>query len=82
MLEYQHAVKWSLSREGVSKRVREQISTKNFMLTVIWGGDGFHVADLMTSQRSFNSGYFVSHVRAPMVAKACPRGSIPHTRRL
>jgi hypothetical protein len=29
MLEYQHAVKWSLSRENVSERVRQQIGTKN-----------------------------------------------------
>jgi hypothetical protein len=28
MLEYQHAVKWSLSREDVSEKVRQQIGTK------------------------------------------------------
>jgi hypothetical protein len=44
------------------------------MLTVIWGVDGFHVVDLMTSQRISNSEYFVSHVLAPMVAKAFSRG--------
>jgi hypothetical protein len=37
MLEYQHALKWSLSREDVSERVRQQIGTKNIMPTVIWG---------------------------------------------
>jgi hypothetical protein len=52
------------------------------MLTVIWEVDGFHVIDLITSQRSFNSEYFVSHVLAPMVAKVFPQGRIPHTRRL
>jgi hypothetical protein len=82
MFEYQHAVKWSLCREDVSERVRQQIGTKKFMLTVIWGVDGFHVVDLMTSQRTFNSEYFVSHVLAPMVAKVFSRGKIPHTRRL
>jgi hypothetical protein len=34
MFEYQHAVKWSLSREDVSERVRQQIGIK-IMLTVI-----------------------------------------------
>jgi hypothetical protein len=29
MLEYQHTVKWSLSRDDVSERVRQQIGTKN-----------------------------------------------------
>jgi hypothetical protein len=28
MIEYQHAVKWSLSREDVSKRAKQQIGTK------------------------------------------------------
>jgi histone-lysine N-methyltransferase SETMAR len=52
------------------------------MLTVFWGVDGFHVVDLMTSQRNFNSEYFVSHVLAPMAAKVFPRGRILHTRPL
>jgi hypothetical protein len=33
----------------------------------------------MTSQRSFNSEYFVSHVLAPMLAKVFPGGRITHT---
>jgi transposase len=82
MLEYQHAVKWSLSREDVSTRARRQIGTKTLMLTVIWEVDDFHVVDLMTSQRSFNSGSFVSRVLAPMVAKVFSRGRIPYARRL
>jgi hypothetical protein len=32
MLGYQHAVKWGLSREDVSKRVRQQIGTKKLCL--------------------------------------------------
>jgi histone-lysine N-methyltransferase SETMAR len=48
------------------------------MLTVVWGVDSFHVVDLIPSQRSFNSEYFVSHVLAP---KVFSRGKIPHTHR-
>jgi hypothetical protein len=73
MLGYQHAVKWSLSHEDVSERVRQQIGTK-VMLTVIWGVDDFHVVDQMTLQRSFDSEYSVTHVLALMFAKAIPRG--------
>jgi SpoVK/Ycf46/Vps4 family AAA+-type ATPase len=50
MLKCQHAVKWSLSREDVSGRVRQQIGTKTLMLTVIWGVDSFHVIDLMIKE--------------------------------
>jgi transposase len=82
MLEYQHAVKWSFSREDGSKRMRQQIGTKKIILTIIWGADGFLVVDLMTWQCSFNSEYFVSYVLAPIIAKVFLRGRIPHTRRL
>jgi hypothetical protein len=81
MLEYQHAVKWNLSREDVSERARQQISTK-IMLTVILKVDGFHVVDLMTSHGIFNSEYFMSHILAPLVANVFPGGRILHTRRL
>jgi hypothetical protein len=81
MLEYQQAVKWSLSREDVSESLRQQIDRKTSMLTVTCGVDSFYVVDLMTSQRSFNSEYFVSHVLAPIAAKVFPRGRIRHTRR-
>jgi hypothetical protein len=49
-------------------------SAQKYMLTVIWGGDGFHVVDLMTSQCIFNSEYFMSYVLASMVAKVFPGG--------
>jgi hypothetical protein len=57
-------------------------SAQKVMFTVIWGVEGFHVVDLMTSQCSFNSEYFVSHVLAPIVVKVFPQGRIPRTRRL
>jgi hypothetical protein len=55
---------------------------ENFLLTVIWGVDGLHVVNLMTSQRNFNSEYFMSHVLVSMVAKVSPRGRIPIPHRL
>jgi transposase len=62
--------------------MRQQISTKKFMPTVVWGINGFHVIDLMTSQRNFKSEYFLSHVLTPMVAKVFFRERISQTRRL
>jgi hypothetical protein len=48
MPEYRHAAKWSLSREDVSDRVKQQIGTKKIILTVIWRVDGCYAVDLMT----------------------------------
>jgi hypothetical protein len=36
------------------QKERDSRSAQKTMLTVIWGVDGFHIADLMTSQNSFN----------------------------
>jgi hypothetical protein len=66
----------------VPERARPQIGTKKFMLTVIWGVGGFHVVDLMTSQSSFDSQYFVRNAMTPLIAHIVPQGRIPHGRRL
>jgi biotin operon repressor len=51
-LEFHHFTKWSVSRDDVPQKVKQQIGTQKFMLTVIWGIDGFHVADWMTEQHN------------------------------
>jgi hypothetical protein len=81
-LELSQWAKWSTSREDVPQRVRQQLGRRKFMLTVIWGVDGFHVVDLMTSQRSFDSQYFVDNIMVPLVEKVFPKGRNRHARRL
>jgi hypothetical protein len=51
------------------------------MLTVIWKVGDFDVVELMISQGSFDSQYFVSNVMTPLTANSFPQGTIPHTRR-
>jgi histone-lysine N-methyltransferase SETMAR len=62
--------------------VRQQIGIRKFMLTIIWGVDGFHLVDLMTSQRNFDSQYFVDNIVVPLVEKVFPKGRNPDARRL
>jgi hypothetical protein len=83
-LEYQHSEKWKwkVSRDVMPESVKQQIGTKEFVLTVICGVDGSHVVDLMTSQCCFRAEYFVSTVMASMIAKVFPYGRSPHARRL
>jgi hypothetical protein len=52
------------------------------MLTVIWGGGGFHVVALMTSRPSFDSQDFVEKIMLPLVEKVFPKRRNPHARRL
>jgi hypothetical protein len=46
------------------------------------GIDGFHVADLMTAQHSYNTQYFVSHILESLLLAVFPDGRKPHSRRL
>ena len=73
-LETGHSAQWSVCRDDVATKTKPTISTPKFMLTVIWGVEGFHVVDLMTSQDRFNSRYFVEHVMVPLVQEIFPHG--------
>jgi hypothetical protein len=81
-LELQDSAKGSTSREHGPQKVRQQIGTRKFMLAVMWGVDGFHVVDPMTSQRSVDSQYFVDNMMVPLVEKVFPKGRNRHARRL
>jgi hypothetical protein len=52
------------------------------MFMIIWGTAGFRVTNLMISQRSFNSEYFINEIMRPLIAKLFPMGRIPHPHRL
>jgi hypothetical protein len=53
-----------------------------FMLTVMWGVDGFHVVDLMTAQKKFDSPYFVANILTALVQRIIPAGRRVHAVRL
>jgi hypothetical protein len=52
------------------------------MLTLLWGVEEFHVVDLMTSQRSFDSQSFLDNIMVPVVQKVFPKERNPHGRRV
>jgi hypothetical protein len=79
-LELQQSAKWSTVHEDVPQRVRQQIGKQKFLLTVICGIDGCHALDLMTSQRSFDSQYFIDNIMVPLVEKVFPNGRNSHAR--
>jgi hypothetical protein len=67
--------------QDVPQRVGQQIGMRKFMLTVIWGVDGFHAVDLMISQRSFDFQYFMVNITVPLLEKVFPKGRNLHARR-
>jgi hypothetical protein len=78
-LEFHDSTKWSVSRDNVPRKAKQQIETQKFMLTVIWGIDGFHVVDLMTEQHSEKTQYFLSHTLEPLLLAVFTNGRKPHS---
>jgi hypothetical protein len=71
-LEYHHASQWSISRDEALQRVDPDIGSAMFMLTTIWGVNGFHLLYSMPSQCIFNARYFLGHVMAPLLQTIFP----------
>jgi hypothetical protein len=70
-----------LSRRSVSNG-DPAIGTIKFMLTAIWGVNGFHLLDLMPSQCRFNDQHFMEHVMALLIQMVFPQGRIWYLPRL
>jgi hypothetical protein len=80
--DYPHSAKWTIHREEAPERARQQIDTRQIMFIIILGVGGFPVIDLMTSQRSFDSQYFMNDVVTLLIANLFLQGRISHARRL
>jgi histone-lysine N-methyltransferase SETMAR len=80
--EDQHSTEWSVGHDEVPTRVSQTIGTKNVMLTLIWGIDGFHVVDMMPPGGHFNTEYFLTHLMDPLLVKVFPEGRKSYALRL
>jgi hypothetical protein len=76
-LDYYPATQWSVCGDNVEPTAKWTIAVLNFMMTVIFGIDGFHVVDVMPDERSFDSEYFLEQVMQPITDKFYPEGEIP-----
>jgi hypothetical protein len=75
-------VEFSVFPIDAPPRVRTTIASRKFMLAVIRGVMGFDVVDLMTTQKRFNSEYFVEHIIKPLVNESYPGRRNPHAPRI
>jgi hypothetical protein len=53
---------WTLSRDDVATKPRQQIQSKKFMFTIIWNPTGFYVVDILPNDAKMNSDYFVINI--------------------
>jgi hypothetical protein len=53
---------WTMSRDNVATKPRQQIQSKKFMFTIIWNPTGFYVVDRVPNDAKMNSDYFVTSI--------------------
>jgi hypothetical protein len=61
-LSYASRAVWTMSRDELPTKEEQPISTRQFMLTVSWSVDGFHVAEFLPTGTRFDTAYFAEHI--------------------
>jgi hypothetical protein len=62
-------------------KVRPGIQTRKFMFAMVWGTAGFHVVNLLKSQRNFDSDYLINDIMQPLVDRLFPQRMASRTSR-
>jgi hypothetical protein len=73
---------WTLSRDNVITKPRQQIQSKKLMFTIIWNPSGFSVVDRLPNNTKINSAYFVTIGFIPLEGAMFPQGRAPREREL
>jgi hypothetical protein len=73
---------WTLSREDVATKPRQQIQSKKFMFTIIWNPTRFYVVDILSNDTKMNSDYFVTNILISLEQMIFPCRRTSHEKRL
>jgi hypothetical protein len=72
---------WTLSRDDVATKSRQQIQSKKFMFTIIWNPTEFYVVDRFPNDTKMNSAYFVTNIHTPLEEAIFSQGRALHQKR-
>jgi hypothetical protein len=73
---------WTLSRDDVATKSRQQIQSKKYMFTIIWNPTGFYVVDRLPNDARMNSDYFVTNILICLDQIIFPCRRASHEKRL
>jgi hypothetical protein len=73
---------WTLSRDDIATKPKQDIRPQKVMFTVIWNPLGFQVVDQLPTGTKMNSNYFATNIIEPLKQKIFPNGRKPHAKRL
>jgi hypothetical protein len=69
---------WTLSRDNLATKPRQQIQSKEIMFTIIWNPTGFYVVDRLPNDIKMNSADFVTNILPPLEETIFPQGRASH----
>jgi hypothetical protein len=69
---------WTLSRDDMATKPRQQIQSKKFMFLIICNPTGFYVVDRLPNDTKMNSAYFVTNILTPLEEVIFPQGRALH----
>jgi transposase len=73
---------WTLLRDNVATKPRQQIQSNKFTFTIIWNPTGFYFVDRLPNDIKMNSAYLVTNIFTPLEEAIFPQGRAPHQKRL
>jgi hypothetical protein len=73
---------WTLSKDNVATKPRQQIQSKKFMFTIIWNPTGFYIVNRLLNDTKTNSDYFVTNVLISLEQIIFSWRRAPHEKRL
>jgi hypothetical protein len=71
---------WTLSRDNVITKLRQQIQSKKFMFPMIWNLIDFYVINRLSNNTKMNSAYFVTNIFISLEEAIFSQGRAPHER--
>jgi hypothetical protein len=69
---------WTLSRDDVATKPRQQIQSKKCIFMIISHRTGFGVIDRLPKDAKMNSAYFITGMLTPVEETIFPQGRAPH----
>jgi hypothetical protein len=73
---------WTLSRDDVATKSRQQIQSKKCIFTIVWNPTGFYLVDRLQNDSKMNSDYFATNIFISLEQMIFPCRRALHEKRL
>jgi hypothetical protein len=72
---------WTLSKDDITTKSRQQIQSKKCLVTIIWNPTGFYVVDRLPNDTKMNNADYITNILTPLEEAIFPQKMAPHQKR-